>query len=65
MLRIARQHFSCALVGGRGVVFRHYSPSMAKTAGKDFVMVPLCHSNTIQRKTYAYVLWGFCLLSTV
>jgi hypothetical protein len=35
-LRIARQYLSCALVRGRGVVFRHYYRSMAKSAGKDF-----------------------------
>ena len=35
-LRIARQYISCALVRGRGIVFRHYYRSMAKSAGKDF-----------------------------
>jgi hypothetical protein len=35
-LRISRQILSCALVRGRGVVFRHYYRSMAKSAGKDF-----------------------------
>jgi hypothetical protein len=35
-LRISRQILSCALVRGRGVVFRHCYRSMAKSAGKDF-----------------------------
>ena len=28
--------FYCALVRGRGVVFRHYYKSIAKCAGKDY-----------------------------
>jgi hypothetical protein len=42
-LRIPRQYLSCALVRGRGIVFRHYYRSPAKSAGKDFrdfVVVP-------------------------
>jgi hypothetical protein len=35
-LHISRQYLSCALVRGRGVVFRHYYRSLAKSAGKDF-----------------------------
>ena len=35
-LRIAQQYLSCALVRGRGIVFRYYYQSMAKSAGKDF-----------------------------
>jgi hypothetical protein len=35
-LRISRQYLSCALVRGRGIVFRHYYRSLAKSAGKDF-----------------------------
>jgi hypothetical protein len=35
-LRISRQYLSCSLVRGRGVVFRHYYRSLAKSAGKDF-----------------------------
>ena len=35
-LRIAKQHWSCALVRGRGIVFRHCYQSIAKCAGKDF-----------------------------
>ena len=35
-LRIAKQHLSCALVQGRGIVFLHYYQSIAKCAGKDF-----------------------------
>ena len=35
-LRIAQQYLSCALVRGCGMVFRYYSQSMAKSAGKDF-----------------------------
>ena len=35
-LRIAKQHWSCALVRGRGIVFRHWYQSIAKCAGKDF-----------------------------
>jgi hypothetical protein len=35
-LRISRQYLSCALVRGRGIVFRHYYCSLAKSAGKDF-----------------------------
>ena len=35
-LRIAQQYLSCALVPGRGIVFRYYYQSMAKSAGKDF-----------------------------
>ena len=35
-LRIAQQYLSCALVRGRGIVFRYYRQSMAKSAGKDF-----------------------------
>ena len=33
--RIAQQYLSCALVRGRGIVFRHYNQSMAISAGKD------------------------------
>jgi hypothetical protein len=44
-LCISRQYLSCALVRGRGTVFRHYYRSPAKRAGKNFVMVRLCHSN--------------------
>jgi hypothetical protein len=33
---ISRQYLSCALVRGRGIVFRHYYRSLAKSAGKDF-----------------------------
>ena len=36
VLRIAKQCLSCALVRGRGIVFRHYYQSIAKCAGKDF-----------------------------
>ena len=35
-LRIAQQYLSCASVRGRGIVFRYYYLSMAKSAGKDF-----------------------------
>ena len=35
-LRIAQQYLSCASVRGRGIVFRYYCQSMAKSAGKDF-----------------------------
>jgi hypothetical protein len=35
-LRIFRQYLSCALVRGRGIVFRHYYRILAKSAGKDF-----------------------------
>ena len=35
-LRIAQQYLSCALVRGRGIVFRHCYQSIAKGAGKDF-----------------------------
>ena len=35
-LRISRQYLSCAMVRGRGVVFRHSYRSLAKSAGKDF-----------------------------
>ena len=35
-LRIAKQFLSCALVRGRGVVFRQYYKSIAKCAGKDY-----------------------------
>ena len=35
-LRVAKQFLSCALVWGRGVVFRHYCKSIAKSAGKDY-----------------------------
>ena len=35
-LRVAKQLLSCALVRGRGVVFRHYYKSIAKCAGKDY-----------------------------
>ena len=33
-LRIAKRFLSCALVRGRGIVFRHYYNSNAKSAGK-------------------------------
>ena len=33
---VAKQFLSCALVRGRGVVFRHYYKSIAKCAGKDY-----------------------------
>lgn len=32
-LSIAQQYLSFALVGGRGIVFRHYYQSIAKSAG--------------------------------
>ena len=35
-LRIAKQYLSCALVKGRGAVFRQYYKSIAKRAGKDY-----------------------------
>ena len=35
-LHFAKQFLSCALVRGRGVVFRHYYKSIAKCAGKDY-----------------------------
>ena len=35
-LRIAMQYLSCALVRGRGIVFRRYYQGIAKSAGKDF-----------------------------
>ncbi len=35
-LRIGRQYLSCSLVRGRGIIFRHYYRSMAKSSGKDF-----------------------------
>ena len=35
-LRIAQQYLSSALARGRGIVFRYYNQSMAKSAGKDF-----------------------------
>jgi hypothetical protein len=44
-LRISQQNLSCALVRGRGNVFRHYYRSLAKVPGRTFVMVQLCHSN--------------------
>ena len=34
--RIAMQYLSCALVRGRGIVFRRYYQGIAKSAGKDF-----------------------------
>ena len=33
---VLRSSLSCALVRGRGVVFRHYYKSIAKCAGKDY-----------------------------
>ena len=44
-LRVEKQFLSCALVRGRGVVFRHYYKSIAKLLGKTIVMVLLCHSS--------------------
>jgi hypothetical protein len=35
-VRISRQYLSSALVHGRGIVFRHYYRSLAKSNGKDF-----------------------------
>jgi hypothetical protein len=35
-LRISCQFLSCALVHGRGIAFRHYYRTSAKSAGKDF-----------------------------
>ena len=35
-LRLAQQYLRCALVRGRGILFRYYCQSMAKSAGKDF-----------------------------
>ena len=38
------QYLSCALVRGRGIVFRRYYQGIAKSAGKDFragAVVPL------------------------
>jgi hypothetical protein len=43
-LHISRQRLSCALVCGRGIVFRDYYRSLAKSAGKYFrdgAVVPL------------------------
>ena len=36
VLRVAMQYLSCALVRGRGIVFRRYYQGTAKSAGKDF-----------------------------
>jgi hypothetical protein len=44
-LRISRQYLSCALVRGRGIVFRHHYSSPARSDGRDSVMVQLCHLN--------------------
>ena len=35
-LSIAMQYLRCALVRGRGIVFRRYYQGIAKRAGKDF-----------------------------
>jgi hypothetical protein len=35
-LCLSRQNLSCALLRGRGIVFRDYYRSLAKSAGKDF-----------------------------
>jgi hypothetical protein len=35
-IRLAKQYLSCALVRGRGIVFRQYYKSIAKSAGKDY-----------------------------
>ena len=35
-LRIAQRFFSCALVRGRGILFRYYYQNIAKSAGKGF-----------------------------
>jgi hypothetical protein len=35
-LRISRENLSCALVRSRGIVFRHFYRSLAKSAGKIF-----------------------------
>jgi hypothetical protein len=39
-LRISSQYLSCALVRGRGIVFRQYYSSVAKSAGKDGAVLP-------------------------
>jgi hypothetical protein len=36
IIYISRQYLRCALVRGRGIVFRHFYRSLAKSAGKDF-----------------------------
>jgi hypothetical protein len=41
------------VVCGRGVVFSHYYCSMANSAGKDLVLVPLWPSNDIGASVYA------------
>ena len=33
---LRKQYLSCALVRGRGIVFRHYYQSIAECAVKDF-----------------------------
>ena len=35
-LKIAKQFLSCALLRGRGIVFRHHYKSIAKSDGKDY-----------------------------
>ena len=44
-LRIAMQYLSCALVRGRGIVFRRYYKVLLEVLGKTFVMVLLYHSS--------------------
>jgi hypothetical protein len=44
-LRISCHHLRCALVLGRGIVFRRYYYSREKVLGRTFVMVQLCHWN--------------------
>ena len=58
-----KQFFSCALVRGRGIVFRHYYKSIAKCAGTDFrdgAVVPF-ERVWVFSVQYMIVLWGFPL----
>jgi hypothetical protein len=41
-LRISRQYWSCALVRGRGIVFRHYYRSLAKKKYSIVVALGMC-----------------------
>ena len=62
-LRCAKQFLSCALVRGRGIVFRHYYKSIAKCAGTDFrdgAVVPF-ERVWVFSVQYMIVLWGFPL----
>ena len=67
LLRNAQKYLSCVSVRGCGIVFRHYYQSIAKSAGKTFVMVLLCHLGECGRMRFlaCYVFSESCSISHI